>query len=447
MSLFILSSTDTEQEFEQGLWREGGDPSALLFVREIPRQRVRDGPKRLAKFMDITAGGVLDAEAQGLLAGLKSRLYASFQKALNLHCVELSKGSIEPKRKEHAQYLDSVCEQFVSQVKARVGTVVESAQDGRQRRIWGSTEEDKEEFSECMIEEVGCHAALSAELGRGLQGREGLLGKLCLAMWECTNMPHRVLVVHGAAGVGKTALLCRLAQEMRGVLEVAAVVVIRLLSARHPHRPDVEQVLRGVCLQVCLACGLAPPSALTAGSLQELLRFFRTLLVQVSQQGKTLFILLDAVDQLSDQHCAYKLHWLPSSLPPNIHMLVSMDTKSEAFASARMRAETLGDFFEVERLSRDDGKQMMESFLRERQRTLTPEQSERVLNSFQQGGNPLHLRLLLSAARRWASFTPLTDLHLGSNAQEVMSQLLLALEQKHGKELVAGALGYISLAR
>ncbi|XP_031731172.1 NACHT domain- and WD repeat-containing protein 1 [Anarrhichthys ocellatus] len=437
----------TVQEFEQGLWKDSSESSALLFVRDIPHQRVRNGPKRFAKYMDLTAEGLLDAEAQVLLAGLKSRLNATQQKILNLHCVELSKGSIDPKRKEHAQYLDSVCEQFVSQMKARIGAVVDSLVVGRRRRIWGNIEEERAKISDRVVEEVVRHATMSTKLCRGLYGREGLLGKLCCAMWESTNVHHSPLVVHGDAGMGKTALLCKLTQEMRSVLEASAPVVIRLLSDRHPQRPDIDHVLRSVCLQICLACGLAPPSPLTANTHLELLRFFKNILTEVSQQGNTLLIILDALDQLSDQHHAHKLHWMPAGLPPNVYLVVSMDTNSEAFANMRLKLKSLGSFFEVERLSRDEGKQIMESYLLASQRTLSPEQSNAALQSFEQTGCPLHLTLILSAAKRWTSFTLLTASHLGPSTQEMMSQLFLMLEEKHGKELVGGALGYITLAR
>ncbi|KAM7011931.1 LOW QUALITY PROTEIN: NACHT domain- and WD repeat-containing protein 1 [Tautogolabrus adspersus] len=437
----------TEREFEHGLFKDVRDQSALLYIREIPHQRVRDGPKRLAKYMDLNADGLLDAEAQGLLSSLKARLYASSQKILNLHCVELSKGSIDPKRKEHAQYLDSVCKQFVSQMKARIGAMVETSVEGRRRKVWGNIEEEKEKIPDWVIEEVGRHTGMTSELCRGLHGREGLLDKLCLAMWERTNVSHGPLVVHGAAGMGKTALLCKLVQEMRGVLEGGAVVVNRLLAAGHPRRPDIDHILRSVCLQICLACGLAPPSPLTANAHLDLLQFFRNVLADVSQQGNTVLIVLDALDQLSDQHHAHKLYWLPTDLPPNIHLVVSMDTNSEVFANMQLKLETLESFFTVERLSRDEGKQIMESYLQASQRTLTPEQSDAVLQSFDTSGCPLHLKLILSAAKRWTSLTPLTHTHLGANTQEMMSQLLLMLEDKHGKELVGGALGYITLAR
>lgn len=448
LSIFCFWSTVTEREFEQGLWEDDSRRLPLIFVREIQRQRVREGPKRLAKYMDMTFDGLLDAEAQGLLTELKSRLYTSSKNILNLHCVELIKGSVDPKRKEHAQYLESICEQFVSQMKARITAVADPQYEGREKgkRIWGNTEKPFQ-TSEWVEEEVRQHVARSTELCKGLHGREGVLGKLCLTMWESNNIHHGPLVVHGAAGMGKTTLLCKLAHEMQKVLEAKSSVVIRLLSAHHPQRPDINQVLHTICLQVCLSCGLSPPSPLTAGAHLELRRFFRTMLSQVSQQGYTLLLILDSLDQLSDQNHAHRLHWLPVDLPPNVHIVVSMDTSSEVFANIRLKVESLDRFFVVERLSGDDGKKIMDTNMRSWQRTLTPEQSHTVLQKFESTGCPLHLKLILSAAKHWTSFTPLTELNLGENLKDTFLKLLLKLEEKHGKELVGGALGYLALAR
>ncbi|XP_075340638.1 NACHT domain- and WD repeat-containing protein 1 [Odontesthes bonariensis] len=431
-------ASGTEQEFQQGLWSDGGDSSALLFLRETPRHR----PKRLARFVDVAAGRPQDAEAQELLAGLKSRLLASWQQILNLHSVELVKGGVDPGRREHAQYLDRLCQQVVSQMKERIGAAAEknNVEAGRRRRFWGSTEDE-----ENRVAEEGRRHATSAALCTGLPGREGLLGRICLAMWESTGRRHGPLVVHGAAGMGKTTLLCKVAQEMQGVLDARGAVVIRLLAADHPQRPDLDRVLRGVCLQVSRACGLAPPPRPGAGT--HLPRALRGLLEEVSQLGNTLLIVLDSLEQLADRRCAHGLRWLPADLPPNVHLLVSMDTDSEAFVSARLQTDTLDGFFEVERLSADEGERIVESYLRASQRTLTGEQKAAVLRSVEPTGCPLHLHLILSAARRWTSFSPRDQLQPGASTQEVMSQLLLRLEEKHGRELVGGALGYIALAR
>ncbi|XP_015232013.1 PREDICTED: NACHT domain- and WD repeat-containing protein 1 [Cyprinodon variegatus] len=442
----LFYSSVTEREFHEGFWRNGRKSSALLFVREIPRQRIKERPKRLAKLMDLTLDGLLDAEAQELLIGLKSRLYDTSKKVLNLHCVELSKGRIDPKRKEHAEYLDNICQQFVSQMTTQIGVEVGSVDGGRKRKIWGSTEKEEEEY-DWLVEEVRQHSTMASELSKGVNGRDGLLGKISVTLWESTTANHGLLVIHGAAGMGKTTLVCKLAQEMQGVLEAKVVLVIRLLAANHPHRPNINHVLHSICLQVCLACGLAPPSLLSVSSHLELQHFFKTMLEDVSQQGQTLLVILDSLEQLADEHQAHKLHWLPTDIPPNVHLLVSMDTTSEAFANLRLKLGAAGCLFEVDHLSRDEGEQIIESYLKAFQRTLTRQQKEAVLQNFKATGSPLHLKLLLSTAKRWTSFTPPSDLLLGSSIQEVMSSRLLKLEDKHGKKLVGGALGYIVSAR
>ncbi|XP_055077553.1 NACHT domain- and WD repeat-containing protein 1 [Periophthalmus magnuspinnatus] len=418
------------------------DSSSLVFIREIPHQKVREGPKRFAKFMDLTADGLMDAEAQTLLTSLKARLYSGPQKILNLHCVELSKGAIDPKRKEHAQYLESLCEQFVSQVKTRIGAALD---ERPRRKIWGSVREEtqKLDLTALTTEEVSRHVSASVELCKDFQGREGLLGKLCLTMWESTNERHAPIVVHGELGMGKTLLLCKLAQEMRSVLENRAAVVVRLLTLLHPQKYSVENMLRSLCCQICLAFGLAPPTSLTADA--HLVSFFLNVLEQVSQQGNNLLLILDDVDRLADKNG--KLRWLPYELPPNVHLVVSMETKSEAFARMRLRMETLENFFEVERLGAEDGEMMAESYLRSQNRTLAQEQKDFVLKSFEKSGSPLHLRLMLSLGKRWSSFTPLAELRLAASAQEMTSLLLHTMEERHGRELTAAALGYIALGR
>lgn len=429
-----------EQQFDLGLWKDDAALSALVFVRDVPRRRGRAAPKGLNKFKDLTADALMDVDAQRLLAGLKSRLHGSCQKVLNLHCVELIKGGIDPKRSEHRQYLDNVCQQFVTQMKARITAALGSS--GQQRKIWGRLEEETQEAAE----EAAWGSALSAKLCSGVCGREALLGQLCFAIWESTGSHHSPLVVHGAAGMGKTALLCKLAQEMQNVLEEGAVVVVRLLSAHHPHRPDVVGVLHSLLLRLCQAHGLSPPPRVTANSPPKLSEFFRSVMAEVSQRENTLLIILDALDQLSDLHHAHKLYWLPTSLPPRVHLVVSMDTNSKMFANAQLKLDS-DVFFKVGRLARGDAMKIMELYLLAEQRSLTPEQADGVLRFFDSTGSPLHLQLMLSEARRWTSFTPHAAAHLGTSTEATLAQLFMRLEEAHGQEVVAGALGYLALAR
>ncbi|XP_062308645.1 NACHT domain- and WD repeat-containing protein 1 [Osmerus eperlanus] len=439
--------SETETEIEEGLRGQDSSTSAIIFVRELPSKHTKEmRPKHLSQYLDVTPDGLLDTEAQDLLAVLKSRLYASLTGIINLHCVELNKGAIDSKHKEHALYLDSMCEQFVCQIKKSVSSETWSSGglglEGK--RVNGERSRGKvEENWTWVIEDIYCHTALCNAMCARFCGREGLLGKMCLAMWESSNTYHGPFVVHGDVGVGKTAFLCKLVQEMRNVLDPGAVVVFRLIGMGHPPRPDVDYVLHSICIQICTAFSLPQPKPQIADIHQELVLFFHFLLDKVSQQGNTLLLILDSLDQLSEVNHAHKLYWLPKDIPPHVHLVVST-TNQNSLDLLKMNEAI---FFEVEPLLFTEAEEIMDTYMRALQRTLTPEQREAVLCSFEKCGRPLQLMLILEVAKQWPSYKPLTEQNLYSNPQEVMSHVFLGLEERHGKQLVGATLGYIISAR
>uniref|UniRef100_A0AAY5EIB3 AAA+ ATPase domain-containing protein n=1 Tax=Electrophorus electricus TaxID=8005 RepID=A0AAY5EIB3_ELEEL len=297
-----------------------------------------------------------------------------------------------------------------------------------------------------LQQELSHQAKLSEEKCAVFTGRDSLLGKLCLMMWESTNILHAPLVVYGPPGMGKSALLCKLAQEMRSVLEPQAVVAPRLLGTS-PLSSDVDSLLKGVCIQVCGAFGLTAPCPQTANSHAKLVRFFHAMLQRVSQQGETLLLILDALDNLTQANNGHKLHWLPKEIPPNVHLVVSTLHKGTALESLRAHVNDDKYFFEVDPLTFDQGRDIVDAYMNAAGRRLTSEQVDVILHSFHQSGSPLHLKLLLDMAKQWSSYTAASDVRLGSSIREVILQFLQALEIKHGRQFVRYALGYISLSR
>ncbi|XP_030640015.1 NACHT domain- and WD repeat-containing protein 1 [Chanos chanos] len=417
-----------EWEIEQGILGDSSS-SAVVFVRELPRLKKNETQKNLSLFLDLTPDGLVDAEAQELLVSLKQRLYSICSDSLNLQCVELSRGAVDPSRKEHKDYLRNLSEQLVVQIKGRIEKCSVLPPGGAHWDWW------KEEFIH--------HAQLGAEMCVTFSGREGILGKICLAMWEATNKCHAPLVLYGSTGSGKTALLCQLAQEMRGLIGSKATVVLRLLGTS-PRSCDVESLLFGLCLQICRAFGMPLFCSQGPNMLQELTRFFLSTLWKVSAQGNTLLLILDSLHQLLPGNGAHSLHWLPREVPPNVHLLVStQDVGFPLLQNLRHMLEESRNFFELESLTRDEGRGIVETYMRAAKRVLTAEQSEAVLTRFQQTNSPLHLRLMLDAARHWTSYTAISNINLGTSAQEVMTLSLESLEERHGKHLVGHALSYI----
>ncbi|KAJ8374790.1 hypothetical protein SKAU_G00053700 [Synaphobranchus kaupii] len=426
----------TEWEIEQGIQKS--DPCAVLFMRELPRLLKNDSQRSFPQFMDVTADGLADKEAQELLSKLKSQIYDRCSGFVNLHCLELTEVGIDPSCKEHAQYLQSLCEQFVAQMKDKIsralGPSAPASKTGGAEWGW-------------LWQEIIHHLLLSSTKCVVFCGRQNLLGKICLTMWETTNAYHGPLVVYGPSGIGKTALMCKLAQDMRGVLGPKSVVVQRLLGTS-PLSSEIDSVLRSICFQVCGAVGLSLPTSQTTNTHEDLVRFFHSLLAMVSEQGDSLLIVLDSLDQLSNTNHAHKLHWLPKDIPPNVQIVVStLDSGPPLLEALRGMIPAVENFFQVEQLGVDQGREIIDAYMGTAGRRLTPDQRDVVLRGFQQCGHPLLLRLTLDAARQWASYTPVSELQIGSTTQEAVALLFQHLEKKHGRQLISSALGYIVTSR
>ncbi|XP_048108890.1 NACHT domain- and WD repeat-containing protein 1 [Alosa alosa] len=434
----------TEWEMEQGLLAaQTPESSTVLFVREFPKLRKKEMQKSLAAFTDLTVDGLVDSEAQELLSGLKARLLSACSSSLNQHSVEHCKTGIEPSRKEHGQYLSSLCEQLVSQMKEKIqqkagaGGGARVGGGGVKGGAWGGGGQG--EGWGWLQQEIHHHMRVCARECGVFRGRESLIERIRLTALESTNGRRAPpLVVFGPAGVGKTALMCKLALEMRGHLGPQAAVVLRLLGST-PLSSDLDGLLRGVCLQVCGAFGLPLPTSSAAHTHQELVRFFHLMLEEVSARGEKLLLVLDALERLSSssQSAHYRLHWLPKLLPPHVHIVVSVPDAAgppPLLTGLRGTIEEPGSFFEVEPLA---GEQAL-------QRT-----NRRAAQASRKkpGGSLLPLRVTLHTALRWTSYTHAADVQVGHSMQEAVDLLLDQLEKRHGRLLVSRALGYIASAR
>ncbi|KAI5626673.1 NACHT domain- and WD repeat-containing protein 1 isoform X2 [Silurus asotus] len=419
----------TEWEMEQSFLStpEQSKTSPIIFIRELPHLKKGESHKH-AKFLDVTADGLLDTEAQELLSNLKQRISSVISDLLTF---ELSKNALDVNRKEHKEYLEKFCEQIVCRIKDRI--TKQSSPPTSPEWLW-------------IQQELFHHAKLSKEKYGTFNGRDGLLAKISISMWESTNIQHAPLVVYGPPEVGKTSLLCKLAQEMQTVLDPQAVVVLRMLGTS-PNSSDVDSVLKGICLQVCGAMGLANPSPQTANTHEKLVRFFHSLLQKVSENGESLVLILDSLDDLSRANNAHKLLWIPKELPPNVHLVVSALHGGTPFKRLKALISDDQSFYRVEPLDCDQEQDIINAYLNAAGRRLTYEQRDVITGSFLKSGSLLHLKLMVDMAKQWSSYTSVSELHLGSSVQETISLFLQTLEKKHGEKLVCHTLGYITLSR
>ncbi|XP_077715636.1 NACHT domain- and WD repeat-containing protein 1 isoform X1 [Canis aureus] len=423
-----------EWEIDRGLLSlTDGDQGATVFLREIQDLNKHILEDCALKMVDRLADGCLDTDAQNLLSGLKGRIADTQPGVLKAHHLPWSRDLVNPKNKAHARYLKELGEQFVARANHQVLEHLREQEAGRQELAW-------------LYQEIRHHLGLSTEATWTFCGRQELLAQLGQRLRQSDGHPHSPLVLFGPPGIGKTALMCKLAEQMPGLLGRKTVTVLRLLGMSQMSS-DARGLLQSICFQVCLAYGLPLPPAQVLEAHARVVQFFHTLLHTVSCRNfESLVILLDSMDDLDSICRARRVPWLPPRCPPRIHLILSACSGKPGILD--IMRQTLTDpeaYWEVKPLSGNQGQEMIQLLLAASRRTLSPGQRELLWASLPECGHPGRLRLAFEEARKWASFT--IPAPLASTAKEAIHQLCARLEQTHGQLLVAHVLGYIVSSR
>uniref|UniRef100_A0A8C8APA3 NACHT domain-containing protein n=1 Tax=Otus sunia TaxID=257818 RepID=A0A8C8APA3_9STRI len=229
----------------------------------------------------------------------------------------------------------------------------------------------------------------------------------------------------GPPGCGKTAVTCKLSELLQAVLGQDSGVVIRLLGTSQCGSATLS-LLRDICLQACLAFDLPPPPAQPRQACSGLVLFLSELLLAVSRCGpQTLVVFLDSVERLLPGDGAHRFRWLPADCPPKVHIIISISTAEPDTLKALQHAVPEAEAcFEVGPLSCEE---MLEMLLASERHQLSPAQ-----------------QLAFHEARKWASYTSLSELVIAGTAQDTMNQLCKRPGKSHGTVLVAHGLGYIA---
>uniref|UniRef100_A0A2I3SZB5 NACHT domain- and WD repeat-containing protein 1 n=3 Tax=Pan troglodytes TaxID=9598 RepID=A0A2I3SZB5_PANTR len=383
--------------------------------------------------VDRLVDGCLDTDAQNLLSSLKSHITDMHPGVLKTHCLPWSRDLVNPKNKTHARYLKELGEQFVVRANHQVLTRLRELDTAGQELAW-------------LYQEIRHHLWQSSEVIQTFCGRQELLARLGQQLRHDDSKQHTPLVLFGPPGIGKTALMCKLAEQMPRLLGHKTVTVLRLLGTSQMSS-DARGLLKSICFQVCLAYGLPLPPAQVLDAHTRVVQFFHTLLHTVSCRNfESLVLLLDAMDDLDSVRHARRVPWLPLNCPPRVHLILSACSGALGVLDTLQRVLLDPEaYWEVKPLSGNQGQQMIQLLLAAARRTLSPVHTDLLWASLPECGNPGRLRLAFEEARKWASFT--VPVPLATTAEEATHQLCTRLEQTHGQLLVAHVLGYIVSSR
>ncbi|XP_030099465.1 NACHT domain- and WD repeat-containing protein 1 isoform X5 [Mus musculus] len=422
-----------EWEIELGLLSSArGDQGATVFLRDVQDLNKHILDDCSLKMVDRLVDGCLDTNAQSLLSGLKGRILDAQPGALKSHHLSWSRDLVNPKNKAHARYLKQLSEQFVARTNHQVLEQLRELELARQELGW-------------LYQEIRHHLWQSTESTKVFCGHQELLAQLRQQLRQDESRTHTPLVLFGPPGIGKTSLMCKLAQQVPELLGHKTVVVLRLLGTSKLSL-DARSLLRSLSFQVCLAYGLPLPPAQVLEAHSRVGHFFHTLLHTVSQRNfESLVLLLDSVDDLDSICHSPRVSWLPLKCPPRVHLILSTCSGQQVLHNLQQTLKDPSTYWEVKALSGSQGQEFIQLLLAAEKRMLSPGQRDVLWASLPECGHPGRLRLAFEEARKWASFT--VPVPLATTAEEATHQLCIRLEETHGALLVAHVLGYIVSSR
>lgn len=160
-----------------------------------------------------------------------------------------------------------------------------------------------------------------------------------------------------------------------------------------------------------------------------LCEFFANLIWSLREYKGKVLIVLDAVDQLRSDDNPYNMQWLPRFLPPNVHLFVSIipDMFDLLENCEKILPPHPMCYCKIEGMGMDSACTFLQAYGVLAQRTLTPQQTNVILDNFAQCRVPMFLKLAFERAKDWKSFTRLEHIKLGKNVKELIVNLFDSL--------------------
>lgn len=398
----------TEQEIEAGALRatDAGKHVHAFFrtIEGLPRD------KDAGDYLDLNEAGTVDTDAQARLADLKARLRERLGANVHAYGARWRSGSVS------TGHLEALCE---------------DVWDALSRVIMSELAEIQN--MDPLEKEAGDHEAFGRERARFFFGRDEPLRHIASYL---TAADKRPLAVFGASGSGKSALLAMALSQARAKHPNARIVA-RFLGAT-PFSCDIRSVLEGLCREITRACG--GDEGTIPGEYKELaVDFPKRLALATAKRPLVLFI--DALDQLADSHNGRNLLWLPAELPDHVHLIVST-APADCWDVLKKKVPGTGHL-DLAPMSRSEGGQVLDAWLKNAGRTLRQDQRGEVLGQFEKEGLPLYLKFAFEEARHWRSDSDKP--RLSPEVAGIIRQLFARLSQEavHGKILVSRALAYL----
>jgi len=309
-----FQASATEQEIWHGALRvPDAREHVLAFFREIENLAAFSDPKQIKDFVDVDPFGsvevALQTEEDRLTAELRQRLGSAnvFRNEAPVRLVEAQDNQGGRTADVTTGHLAQLCTDVVSRLLEII--------QGQIEEYWRNTAQASIDRAARELEiEQREYERFAKERG----GEESFVGPQVelQAILDYVGSDSRwPLVIHGASGCGKTALLARASQEVAKTRKR----IERFIGVA-PRSSDLRSLLSSLCQELRQRNPRADALPTEIKQLRD--EFSQQLQAATPEQPLILF--LDALDQLADVDNGRLLNWLPpGSLPAHVKLVVS----------------------------------------------------------------------------------------------------------------------------
>ena len=238
-----------------------------------------------------------------------------------------------------------------------------------------------------------------------LRGFDGVLEQIKSLLTHGLKNEHKLILIHGPEGSGKTAILSQINRMAMDTLGKETIFIVRYLGL-DPTFCSSDAILRSVCTQ--LEFILKQTSELCSYDHSLLTQHFSALLKRISQEYRTIVIVFDGLEHIRITGKSNILQWITERLPAQVFIIASLSTtpSSDLLKTYESRLEGSVDnnsVIEIPKLSRENAKEIIDDHLDHQKRKLDCEQEQSLLGSIMRDPRPLCAVLACEKAMSWTS--------------------------------------------
>ncbi|MBN3324316.1 NWD2 protein, partial [Atractosteus spatula] len=438
---FLCSALEDELDFALGKQTPAFLKKCVCYIRKIANFDRHAKLPEMGRYMDTVTEGekiMRNQEAHEKLIKLRDEFIPTIVASSNLrvytsvtHC-DMKLGYSEDVENH---YVEGLCKQFYEDMVDIIQATVQQNFD---------TEMDP------LYDEVLQHLSLCKTYATFFEYRCEALSLIHKYILPSKAGRINPLIVYGGPCTGKTLLLAEVAKQAYAWLQkemgpdTDPVVIVRFLGSTEVSS-DLHSLLQSICEQIAInyrcLIHFNPPK------IQDL----RELLVNLMSESsfhRPLIIVLDALEQLSDNDEARKLWWLPVHLPRSVRIIIStLPNKHGILQKLRCLIHDENNYIELLQRDRKMCSQVLKHQLLNVKRKVTSGQQIYVNEALGKCTLPMFVNLIYREVMHWRSHKDVNGTSLCRTVHESIEHLFWSLENKLSSKFVFRALGYITIAK